>query len=179
MNRLIPVSILRPLGALALAATLLPASAATVSFSFAAPVTAGPFSGEVGTGVIRFDDSFSGTLSPTRGAVEIDFSFRGQSFDETHDEGFPDFPELEVLDGVPIAIDFLLVQGASGVDFADDTIGLIALQGALLPIGAGGSLEAPIDIGPRDPGVVPEPATFGLAGLALLGLGWRRRGAPR
>lgn len=179
MRRLNRVPIARAAGALALALTLLPAQAAIVSFPFVAPVTAGPFAGEVGSGVIRFDDTFSGTLSPAVGAVEVDFSWLGQSFDETNDLGFPDFPELTVLDGVPVAIDFLLVQGSAGVDFDDDRIALIALQGVLLPDGAAGSLRAPIDIEIGDPGVVPEPATFGLASLALLGLGWRRRPAPR
>lgn len=179
MKPLNPVSIARAAGALVLAATLLPAHAAIVSFPFVAPVTAGPFAGEVGTGVIRFDDTFSGTLSPANGAVEVDFSVLGQSFDETNDQGFPDFPELTVLDGVPIAIDVLLVQGSAGVAFDDDRIALIALQGALVPGTVAGSLRAPIDIEIADPGVVPEPATFGLASLALLGLGWRRRRAAR
>lgn len=176
MKRLNLVSIVRATGALALAAMLQTAGAATVSFSFVAPVTTGPFAGEVGTGEIRFDDTFSGTLTRAVGAVEIDFSFLGQSFDETQDAGFPFFPVLTVADGVPVAIDFVLVQGAAGVDFSDDRIALIALQGALFPGDVDAPLSALIDIELRDPGgVIPEPGTFALASLALLGLGWRRR----
>lgn len=164
--------------ALALSASLLPASAALVSFSFLAPVLTGPLAGQVGSGVIRFDDTFSGTLTPALGGVEIDFDFLGQSFDETHDLDFPDFPELTVLDGRPIAIDFLLQQGEAGVDFSDSRITRVALQGSLLPDNAG-LLRAQIDVELGEPGAVPEPATFGLAGLALLGLGWRHRAARR
>lgn len=158
---------------LALAAALLPAAAAPVEFSFAAPVTAGPFAGQTGTGVIRFDDASTGTLTPsTHPDLEIDFSFLGQTFHADNDSGFPDFPEVTLFGGVPVAIEFLLEQGFSNVDFADATIGAIALQGVLLP-GTQTRLVAPIDIvlrDPGDPGVVPEPATFALTGLALLGL---------
>lgn len=165
----------------ALAAVLCPAGATTVSFSFVAPVTAGPFAGQTGSGEIRFDSGSTGTLTPfTNPDLEINFSFGGQTFHQDNDLGFPDFPEVTVVGGVPVEINFLLTQGFSGVDFDDASIGLIALQGALIP-GTRAELLAPIDIELREPGVVPEPASFGLAGLALLGLtlARQRRLAPR
>jgi len=71
------------------------------------------------------------------------------------------------------------VDGFSGVDFANNTIGSIGLQGSLLP-GAGGRLLAPIDIQlVEPPQELPEPASYGLAGLALLGLALSRHARRR
>jgi PEP-CTERM motif len=173
MKRLKLASMTRAIGALMLVAAGLPASAAPITFDFIAPVTAGAFAGEIGTGSISFDDAFDGTLTPANSDLTIEFTFLGQSFDQRFDQDAPDFPEVIVLGGVPVSINFLLVQGASGVDFNDPTIGAIALQGALLP-GRTAALVASIDVEARDPGLLPEPSSFGLAGLALLGLGWRR-----
>ncbi len=170
-------SINRSIGALALAAALLPASAAPVSFAFEAPVTSGAFVGELGTGTIRFDDSFDGTITPSNSDLAIAFTFLGQTFDQRSDPDFGDFPEVIVVDGKPVSINFMLVQGTSGVDFADPRIGAITLQGALLP-GRTATLLASIDIEARDPGVLPEPSSIALAGLALIGLGWRRQARP-
>jgi len=183
-------SILRAAATLALTAALtaaqLPAQAAPVQFNFSTTVGSGVFSGEVGTGFIRFDDAFAGADSVSPGALggslEIGFTFLGQTFHETNDQDFPNFPLVTLFAGAPVAIDFVLVDGASGVNFGNPSIGAIFLQGALLP-GAAGGLVAPIDIQlaqdppPQD---LPEPGTFALAGLALLGLALGRRSAtPR
>lgn len=175
-------SILRAATALALAAALLPAQAAPVQFDFSTTVSTGPFLGEVGTGFIRFDDAFAASSAvspgPAAGSLEIGFTFLGQTFHETNDQDFPNFPLVTLFDGLPVAIDFVLADGFSGVDFANSSIGLIALQGALLP-GIAGQLLAPIDIQLAQPQAVPEPASSVLAGLALLALGLSRRTTRR
>ena len=178
MKRLKWASAILAIGTLALPAVPRPASAAPVTFAFVAPVTSGAFSGQAGSGSITFDDAFAGTLTPANSDLAIAFTFLGQTFDQSFDPGFPDFPEVIVLGGVPVSIDFLLTQGVSGVNFDEPTIGAIALQGALLP-GSGAVLVASIDIAARDPGELPEPSSFALAGMALVGFGWRRLGATR
>lgn len=183
MFRSTAVSMARLGCALALAATLGPAGATPVEFSFFAPVTSGPFAGQTGTGAIRFDSASSGVLTPiTNPDLEIDFSFMGQTFHQDNDSGFPDFPEVQLIDGVPVSINFVLDQGISNVDFADASITRISLLGVLTPANAA-QLEARIDIVTGDPPVVevPEPASFGLAGLGLLGLalGRQRRRTAR
>lgn len=177
-------SILRAIGALVLATALLPVQAAPVQFEFSAPISSGPFFGEVGTGVIRFDDALGGSTvsaGAANGGLEIDFTFLGQTFHETNDQDFPNFPLVTLFDGVPVGIDFVLADGFSGVNFANDAIGLIALQGVLLP-GAGGRLLAPIDIqaaGQPPQQELPEPSTYTLVGMALLCLALSRRPARR
>lgn len=175
-------SILPTAVAVALTAALLPAQAALVQFNFSTTVSTGPLLGEVGTGFIRFDDAFAGadTVSPglANGSLEIGFSFLGQNFNETHDQDFPNFPLVTLFEGLPVGIDFVMTEGFSGVDFTNGAITTIALQGALLPA-AGGQLLAPIDIQFSPQQELPEPSTYALAGLALLGLALGRRSTRR
>ena len=82
----------------------------------------------------------------------------------TNDVDFNAFPILAFLDGVPNDIQYMLVEGLSGVDFNDPTVRDVLLEGALVPDGTGGfTADAFVT-------VIPVPAAVWLFGSGLLGL---------
>ncbi len=141
----------------------MPAFAAIVTANFTATVIGdAPFTGNIYFGTFSYDDAvLTGagpeTLDPVSGNVTVAFTFEGQAFDETNDSDFNTFPQLEFIDGVPVYIDYLLVEGASGVDFNDPTLASFEFDSFLDPDGAGGfTVDAFV-------AVVPVPAACRLA----------------
>jgi hypothetical protein len=153
---------------------------ATVVENFTAIVIGdGPFIGKNYFGTFSYDETvLSGVggeeLDPVFGALTVDFTFEGQAFDETNDLKFDVFPELDFSDGVPVIIDYVLVDGFSGVDFNDPTVLEVSIQNSLNPVMGGGFTVGTVVA------VIPVPAALPLfaAGLGGLGfLGWRRKKA--
>ena len=143
---------------------------ATVVENFTAIVVGDdPFTGNNYFGSFSYDETvLTGVgfeeLDPVFGAVTVDFTFEGQAFDETNEVDFNAFPILAFLDGVPNDIQYMLVEGLSGVDFNDPTVREVLLEGALVPDGTGGfTADAFVT-------VIPVPAAVWLFGSGLLGL---------
>ncbi|MGE0383374.1 MAG: PEP-CTERM sorting domain-containing protein [Gammaproteobacteria bacterium] len=149
------------------------AHAVPIDWSFSATVASGPYAGTVGTGLFSYDtDDITGVgleaLDPTLG-LTISFEIFGQSFTESDDIDFDDFPLLSLLDGFPIDLDFLIVDGAP-TDILEPGVVAISIEGELVP-GTSVRFLAPVVILALG---IPEPAAAALLGLGLLGLRTRR-----
>lgn len=133
-----------------------------------------PFTGNNYFGTFSYDETeLFGvgieTLDPFIGSVTVSFTFEGQTFDETNDSGFDAFPELEFSDGVPVYIDYILVDGSSGVDFIDPTVLEVSIQNDLVPDGFGDfSVDTFVAVQ-----TIPVPAALPLFASGLGFLGWR------
>jgi hypothetical protein len=108
-----------------------PVTAAPVTFSFISTVTAvsagtrgnldplHPLLGTIGTGTFSYETNDVGsgavTLPPGTGAgqFQITFEIFGQAFTESDDMDFPIAPELRFVDGLPIALDFIISENPS------------------------------------------------------------------
>lgn len=159
-----------------------PVHASVIEWSFEGTVASGSYAGTDGSGVFRYDTdviagvgtevitaSLDGGLD---GFLTVSFIFLGQSFTEENDAQFLAFgyPALLIEDGLPTYLDFALVDGASGVDFANADIESIIVQGPLTP-GQNVRFTMPIEVGTFQ---VPEPSTIALLLGPLALLGWRR-----
>ena len=145
-------------------------SFATVVENFTAIVSGDdPFTGNNYFGSFSYDETvLTGVgleeLNPVFGAVTVDFTFEGQAFDETNDFEFNAFPTLDIIDGRPNFIDYILTEDSNGVDFNDPTVVEVDIVDILVPDGAGGfNVDALVT-------VIPVPAAMWLFGSGLLGL---------
>ena len=112
------------------------AQADMVTKTFLATLTDGPLAGEIGTGSFSYDDSTIKSedglffVTPSEG-LTVTFTYDGQTFDESNDLDFDEFPLLEFLEESegfgsfyrPISLDYWLVDGENGVNFNNPIIG--------------------------------------------------------
>ena len=129
--------------------------------------------GELASGSFTYDDDLivgigDEVLLPPDFTLTL--SFLGQTFTEDDDIDFPDFPEIFFEDGLPLFIDYVVVDGDGvGDEIADPEIFSFSFVG-LIPEPTGGffiSIETNFEF-------IPEPTTAMLLGLTLVGLAARR-----
>lgn len=91
-----------------------PSGAITITQAFTANVTSGSFNGTSGIGSFTYDENWlnpsgSTVLSPLEG-LEVSFTFLGQTYSQSDDFEFPDFPTIRFVNGVPVFFDFKIVD---------------------------------------------------------------------
>ena len=153
-------------------------------------VTAGPFAGTVGQGTFTYDptalvicpvptEGFFAT--PETGSFAVSFTIFGQAFTEAADIDYPLRPYFQVTTaGVPITLDFAISEagnqgllGAAGNPRAIQEPGVAMIFMSNLTPAADGGFIAEVSVK-----VIPEPSSYFLLGIGLLGLmgyGWRKR----
>lgn len=122
----------------------------------------------VGTGSFTFDaDLISGVdfdiLTPAAGnLLAFDFTVFGQTFTDVDDSFYPDFPRIELFDGIPNFMLLTIREPPTAID--ESSVAGISVGGVLFPDGSGG-FDTAMDIE-----LIPEPTTFALncIGIAVV-----------
>ena len=152
-----------------------PANAALVTHNLLGEVLEGRLDGTTATGSFSYDSSVvTGTgaefVTPLQG-LQVEFTFLGHTYTASDDRDFPSFPELGLVDGIPVFLDFLVVNG-DGVGAEVPGVGVLGF--ALFPLAPlAGGFFAEISVG------IPEPGSLVLllaGGVALMA---RRRSHRR
>ena len=139
------------------------------------------FDGETVSGTIEFDTD----LTPAVGSVDLDssdfeltVSRGGQTFTNSNDINFPQFPGLTVTDQVPVFLDFLLVQDVNSVDFGiPGLLTFTAFTDLVLDSPLTSEVSGTFDTLSVTP--VPEPGTVLLYALGATGTAMARRVSKR
>lgn len=97
---------------------LLPAQAAIQAYDITIDVTAGSLAGNQFTGSICYDDEFltgigSETVTPYLG-LGTRMTFLGQTYNETADTDYPEFPQLILQDGEVDRLEFWVESDQRG-----------------------------------------------------------------
>lgn len=135
-------------------------------------VVFGPGLGEIATGSFTYDPTAitgTGEESVTFPELTLTIDFLSQTFTEADDTDFDLYPELSLVDGVPVFLDFLVLNGDGvGQEILDPEIDFFSFF-ELTPE-PGGGFFVPIF-------TIPEPTAMGLLAVAaaLFGLGRRRQ----
>ena len=141
-------------------------------------VVGGPFTGTVGTGSFTYDDSVifgagSEFIGPLDGLI-VEFTIFGQLFTGPNDIGFDNFPELELFDGEPEALDFIVYEFDVTNPTPINQPGVLGFEMFDIFRQVNGRFFAEVEVlAAQIP--IPSALPFLLTGLA--GLGWigRRR----
>lgn len=90
-----------------------PSYAVVVDATYTADVFSGPFSGSY-DGTFSYENEFipdfgEFSISPEEGSlISFTLDFFGQTFEASDDIDFDAFPQINFLDGVPVAFDFII-----------------------------------------------------------------------
>ena len=154
------------------------ANAITTS-TFEGTVVGSAFNGTVGTGSFTYDESLltnsgSETLTPIDG-LTVEFTIFGQTFTESNDIDFSDFPHLTFIDGVVEGLNFVIdeIDGDTLTDI--DEPGVFNIGMLFLEDGAGTGFDFVAEVTVNDGIGVPDPGALALMGIGLVGLGLARR----
>ena len=148
------------------------AQAGIVTKTFMGTIMDGARMGDEVTGSFSYEENdviVGDEFLTSMDGLTVSFVFDGQNFNESHDFDFPNFPELGFFGFEPDTLDYLLVNGANGVDFVDpqlETLGMFFLNPGT------GSYDFNIDI---DATYVPIPAAFWMLCSGVIGLVALRR----
>ncbi len=129
-------------------------------------------------GLLSYDDSLvppSGQvlLDPSDG-ISLSVTLFGIGYTDANDVDFPDFVAFDFFDGVLTFIDYILVDGANGVDFSEQDFDLLNFAGdGLLFDEEDGIFIVTAFLGDIAP--IPVPAGSPLMATGLIALGWMRR----
>lgn len=154
------------------------ASAVVVNETLTARVVGGVFDGTIGTGTFSYDDDLIPEfglydIGPIEG-LQLTLTLFGQTFEETDDAEYDEYPKLYFEDRVPVLLDFLVSENpGEGLNATSiDEPGVTSFQFL-------GNLRGALGEGYEvDLIVIPEPAGGVFVGVTALGLGlfaWLRR----
>jgi hypothetical protein len=164
------------LALLALCATSA-ANAIPINFNISGEVTfADPLDPTVNDFGITLGDTITGTAfipdadllgaqtyTPAAGGLELVFNIGNFSFTADQDAGFPDFPTLDILDGVFVNLNFFVFDELAFVFSAFDGLWI-----ADSFEGLGSSVAGTYTVAAT---AVPEPGTLALLAIGVIALG--------
>lgn len=160
-----------------LSASLGVARADTVSWDFFGTAADGPYAGQTASGAFTYDlNDTTGVgaelLRPDQtSSLTLRFTFLGTDYFALHDIDFPTFPQINLLDGLPVRIDYIIdrFDAVNPTPITEPDILSFFMQGALI-MTADGRFEAPLTVN-----TVPLPAGWWFLSSALGGLALLRR----
>jgi hypothetical protein len=152
------------------------ADAALITHSLVGEVVFGPELGATGSGTFSYDDSgltgVGAEFIHVDDGLQIEFTFLGQIFRESDDIDFPLFPELVLVNGTPVFLDWIVANG-DGIGTEILASGVIAfLTNELIPLAGAPGFFTPIV-------TVAMPGTLSLTLLGAAALIAARRLAVR
>lgn len=143
------------------------ASATIITESLVGEVSAGPYTGETGTGTFSYDTVFltgAGEETLSSDEINVEFTIFEQNFTNVNDFDYPSFPVLDFVDGNPVSLEFAVFSGIIEP-------GVVGFEMFELFPAVGGGFQAEITIEP-----VPLPLSVWLFSSGLLGLiGYSRK----
>jgi len=149
------------------------ANADLVTENFGVEVIFGPGTGETGTIIVEYnsdDLDMNGDGELLENQIELNLNLFSQAFVNEDDIDFDFFPVVDILDGTIEYIDYIISESI----FAGNPRPIDDLRIASI---SGGVVENGVWQVETEGVPVPEPTTFILMALGLVGLGYMRKKA--